>query len=237
MANGVRWSGCGDQHLVHARSDLIRELAARIHLLKLNHPTRVAIDGIDGAGKTSLADELVKPLRSLGRPVIRASIDRFHRNRAERYRRGEESPDGYYRDSFDNDALVNALLSPLGPAGTRRYRTAVFDYRNDKPVTQQVETADGGAVLLFDGVFLLRPELVRWWDFSVYLKTSFGTALERVVARDASMFGSSSATRKRYETRYQPGQRLYFAEAKPEESANVVIINDDLSRPRIVSDK
>ena len=218
------------------RSAVIRELAARIHSLKLQHPIRVAIDGIDGSGKTSLADELVEPLASLGRPVIRASIDGFHRTRAERYRRGEESAEGYYRDSFDNTALVTALLGPLGPAGTRRYRMAVFDYRDDKPVTQQAETADRNAVLIFDGVFLLRPELVCSWDFTVFLKTSFATALERVVSRDASMFGSSSAARKRYATRYQPGQHLYLAEATPERFADVVIVNDDLSRPRLVSD-
>ena len=217
------------------RSELIRGLAVRIHSIELDHPTRVAIDGIDGAGKTSLADELVEPLTSLGRPVIRASIDQFHRNRAERHRRGQESPDGYYHDSFDYAAVLAALLGPLGPAGDCRYRTAVFDFRADKPACQRIRTAERSAILLFDGVFLLRPELIQSWDFTVYLKTSFSTALKRVVDRDASMFGSGSAARKRYETRYQPGQRLYLAEARPEESANVVIINDDPARPRVVS--
>ena len=47
---------------------------------------------------------------------------------------------------------------------------------------------------------------------------------------------SGSAARKRYETRYQPGQRLYFAEATPERFADIVIVNDDLSRPNLVSD-
>ena len=205
-----------------------------IHLLEVQHPTRVAIDGIDGAGKTSLADELVDPLKELGRQVIRASVDGFHRPRAERYRGGESSPAGYYHDSFDNAALTSALLEPLGPAGDCRYRTAVFDFHSDKPVHQPVRTADRHAVLLFDGVFLLRPELVRSWDFTVFLKTSFANALERVVTRDASMFGSRHAARDRYRTRYQPGQRLYLAESDPEQAAKVVVINDDLSKPKLV---
>lgn len=206
-----------------------------IHALEFQHPTRVAIDGIDGAGKTWLADELVEPLTALGRQVIRASIDGFHRPRSERYRRGETSPEGYYRDSFDNDALTSALLKPLGPAGDRRYRTAIFDYRSEGSVRQRVRTADRGAVLLFDGVFLLRPELRRSWDFTVFVKTAFATTLERVVSRDSSYFGSSSAARDRYETRYQPGQRLYLAEASPEQFAHVVIFNDDLSKPRLTT--
>ena len=215
------------------RSAVIHELACKIHALEFQHPTRVAIDGIDGAGKTWLADELVEPLGELGRPVIRASIDGFHRPRSERYRRGEASPEGYYRDSFDNAALTSILLEPLGPSGDRRFRTAIFDYRSDGSVRQRLQTADRCAVLLFDGVFLLRPELERFWDFKVFVKTSFASALERVTTRDAPMFGSRHATRDRYLARYQPGQRLYFAESMPEQSADVVIINDDLARPRL----
>lgn len=231
-----RSSSCfEDRQPVSARSDVIRELTAKIHSLKLGHPARVAIDGIDGAGKTSLADELVEPLASFGRPTIRASIDGFHRSRAERYRQGQDSAEGYYRDSFDHAALEAALLRPLGPAGSRRYRTAIFDHRADRPVRQELQTADSTAVLLFDGVFLLRPELVHLWDFTIFVKTTFAIALERVVSRDASAFGSGAAARDRYESRYQPGQRLYLAEADPEQHADAVVINEEVSRPRIVS--
>ncbi len=92
------------------------------------HPLRVAIDGIDAAGKTTLADTLVQPLEARGKPVIRASIDGFHRPRAERYRQGTDSPVGYYDDSFDYTALRDALLRPLGPGVRQRLlrRTAIL---------------------------------------------------------------------------------------------------------------
>ena len=38
------------------------------------HP-RVAIDGVDGAGKTTLPDELAPVIEGAGRGVVRASID------------------------------------------------------------------------------------------------------------------------------------------------------------------
>jgi len=38
---------------------------------------RVGIDGVDGAGKSTLADELRDRLASSGRPVIRATVDGF----------------------------------------------------------------------------------------------------------------------------------------------------------------
>ena len=110
-----------------ARMNALNHLAALIAAIKLPHPVRVAIDGIDAAGKTTLADELVAPIEARGRPVIRASIDGFHRPRPARYERGANSPEGYYHDSFDYAALRAALLEPLGPRGNRAYRRAVFD--------------------------------------------------------------------------------------------------------------
>jgi uridine kinase len=81
------------------RNVVLNELAMRIAAVRRSHPLRVAIDGVDGVGKTTLADELVAPLQSLGRDVIRASIDDFHNPRSIRLRRG--GAEGYYFDSFE----------------------------------------------------------------------------------------------------------------------------------------
>jgi uridine kinase len=61
---------------------------------------RVAVDGPDTAGKTTLAGELAEGIAGR-REVIRAGIDAFHRPRADRYQRGSLSPEGTYHDSFD----------------------------------------------------------------------------------------------------------------------------------------
>ena len=113
------------------RLQLLKELSDRILRLVRPHPIRVAINGVDCAGKTTLADELVAPLENRGIPTIRASIDRFHNPRAYRYRRGRESPEGYYYDSFDYNAVKSFLLDPLGPNGDLNYRPAMFDGRTD----------------------------------------------------------------------------------------------------------
>lgn len=110
--------------LSNARFAMLETVATQIVARHLDHPVRVAIDGPDGAGTTVFADELADFVRKTGRPVIRASIDGFHSPRAERSRRGELSPIGYFEDSFDYDSLCSLLLAPFGPNGDRRYHPA-----------------------------------------------------------------------------------------------------------------
>ena len=93
------------------------------------------------AGKTTLADQLAVVLRAQGREVIRASIEGFLLPRSLRYRRGEDSAEGCYHDSFDFDALHRVLLDPLGPAGDRRFQQAVYDTGTDTALSQPVTTA------------------------------------------------------------------------------------------------
>ena len=87
-------------------------LAERIVGINCPHPVRVAIDGVDGVGKTVLADELAETLSCCGRQVIRASVDGFHNPRSIRHRLGQNSPEGYFRDSFNYSALTTLLLTP-----------------------------------------------------------------------------------------------------------------------------
>src|SRR5438270_6622337 len=109
------------------RDELLDRLAAEIECVPTAHPLRVAIDGRPAAGKTTLADELAVVLRARGREVIRATIEGFLVPRSQRYRRGIDSAEGCYHDSFDFDGLHRVLLDPLGPTGDRRFWRAVYD--------------------------------------------------------------------------------------------------------------
>ena len=216
------------------RGEALATLSERIHGLTETHPPRVAIDGIDAAGKTTLANELAPLLEARGRPVIRASLDGFHRPRAERYQRGPDSPEGYYLDSFDYAALREKLLLPLGPGGSRMFHRAIFDFRTDSPVTTPAEQAPANAILLMDGVFLLRPELDALWDYRIWVEVGFTVALNRAMQRDLALFGSAEEVQARYRTRYNPAQRLYLASARPRERADAVVRNDDPAHPSLL---
>ena len=63
-------------------TSLLCRIAATIVALHPERIIRVAIDGVDGAGKTTLADALAPVVAAQGRPTIRASVDDFHHPRA-----------------------------------------------------------------------------------------------------------------------------------------------------------
>jgi len=209
-------------------------LATLIASVRTDHPVRVAVDGIDAAGKTTMANALVQPLSLLGREVIRASIDGFHRPRRLRYMRGKDSPAGYYYDSFNHEAVILYLLQPLGPAGDRLYRTSAFDHLTDTELTSDKSAASENAVLVFDGVFLLRPELNPYWDFRIFIDVSIEVAKERAVRRDCKWMGGETEARRRYEMRYYAGQRIYIDKCDPLNLADVVVGNDDPMAPILI---
>lgn len=192
---------------------------------------QVAIDGIDGSGKTTFADELAMTLRAGGRTVVRVSVDDFHCVHAVRYRRGRGSAEGYWLDSFDYPNLRRSVLDPLGPGGSRWYRTAGHDLRTDAVLDAPWHCAAPGSVLVLDGVFLHRDELHGGWDLSVFLDVPAEVAVARTAQRD----GTDPDPTHPSTARYVQAQRLYFEACAPWRRADLVINNEVLERPRLVS--
>jgi uridine kinase len=216
------------------RGEFVSRLAKAISSVTTTHPLRVAIDGPPASGKTTLADELAVVLRAQGRDVIRATIDDFLVHRAQRYRRGRYSAEGCYFDAHDRAALCRILLDPLGPGGDRRFQHAVFDTDTDTPSFPPASTAPADAVLLFDGVFLLRPELIDRWDLRIFVSVPFEQTVDRATHRGTALAGSTADTaeiERSWRNRYIPAQQLYFAIARPTDHADIIVYNDQLHRP------
>lgn len=212
------------------RDELLGRLAEAVGSVTVAHPTRVAIDGPPAAGKTTLADELAIVLREQGRDVIRATIDDFLFPRAQRYPRGEFSAEGCYHDAHDHDALKRVLLDPLGPGGDRRFQPAVYDRATDAVLSPPVTTAPTDAVLVFDGVFLLRPELVDRWELRVFVSTALEKTVDRAVVRERRV-STRADIERRWRERYIPSQQFYLATAQPTQHADFVVHNDEPQRP------
>jgi uridine kinase len=204
------------------RAELLDGLAGRV---PVGRRVRVGVDGRSGAGKTMLADELAGVLAANGRRAVRASVDGFHRPRAERYRRGRHSPTGYWLDAFDDDRLTSALLEPFGRG--QPVRTAVHDVRTGAALDLPPTPVGPEDVLIVDGVFVHRDELAPYWHFSIYLHVDLAVSLQRIAVRDSLPAETTG--------RYTGANQLYLQSCDPLCRAGVAVDNTDLDAPRLIN--
>lgn len=213
------------------RDDALACLAAQIPIAPPNGDcTLVAIDGRDGAGKTTFADELAAKCRQVkSRNVIRISIDDFHNPRDIRYRRGPKSPEGFWLDSYDYERFRTDVLHPLGPGGSRRYQDRSHDLASDEiiPFEPRLD-APPSSVVIIDGIFLHREELAGAWAMSIFLDVSAEICAQRMAVRD----GGAPALVP--EDRYFGGQKMYLESSTPHSKATFVVDNSRLDELTIM---
>jgi uridine kinase len=220
---------------VSGRVEVLAELARVVLGVVRPHPVRVAIDGCSAAGKTTLADELAQALGArTERAVIRVGLDYFKRAVESRTTYPPDSPESYYLDSWDYAAIRDRLLAPLGPGGSRRYRTAVMDLPARTVVDGPTLLAPDDAMLIADGVFLQRPELDPYWDLRIYVDVGFEEVLRRGIERDQRWMGSAADAEHRYRVKYIPGERRYVDEVRPRDRAQVVVGNANVDAPTLL---
>ena len=161
----------------------------------------------------------------------RASVDGFHRPPAERYARGRTA-DTFDRDQYDHDAVRHRLVGVFraGEPWTR----AVFDVEQEGAMHAQPEPGAGpDAVLVVDGIFLHRPELVDLWDLDVWLEVPFEVSVARGNARFGEVDAEAADPAAAVNARYVDGQRLYLAEVGPASCAQWVLDDTDLAAPAL----
>jgi uridine kinase len=188
----------------------------------------IVVDGADGAGKTTLADELAPLLPT----SVRASLDDFHHPRAHRHALGRTGETVWER-GFDYPALRRELLDPWRRGVGSSYRRRWHDLATDthvEPEDPPGRVPEGG-VLVVDGIFAQRPELGDVWDFVVYVDVPDDVRVARMAARD----GVSSDHDHPDQRRYLDAQGIYRRNCRPRESADVVVDNTDPARPVVTT--
>ena len=187
----------------------------------LDRPSLVAVDGVDGSGKTTFARLLSDACARRGRTAQVVHLDDFLNPEAIRYGRGRTSPEGYFLDSYDLASFTTKVLDPLGLGGNRTIVPRAFDHHTDMPVNPPPVAVPPHAVVIVEGMFLHREELRSRWDLSVFLDVPFAVTARRMALRDGTHPDPEHPSLRRY----VEGQRLYLSRCRPSQRATYVIQN------------
>ncbi len=217
--------------LEHTFENLLDEIRSR------KQPDKalvVGISGIDLSGKTEFANSLAEYLASQKLKVVVLHLDDFHNPRAFR-NSGTDPVDNYLNRNFNLDLLIKEILVPIREKRSLFASLTLLDLMSDQYSIQKRFSVDQDTIVLFEGIFLFRPELAAFIDYRVYLEISFEEARRRVSIRDIPIYGLEMM--QRYETKYWPAQKKYLAEYPPRQTADMIIDNNDWQQPRIISQR
>jgi len=167
----------------------------------------VAIDGLDGSGKSRVASALAAACAADGVPATLLHVDDFRRD----LDFGGLDPAAeaalYYERYFDLAALDQELAGRAG---------------GESPLT------------IVEGVLTLRVPAVAAAAPLIVLTVSTGEARRRILERDRAKGRSDEEITRRIDHRYFPARDRYRAECDPEARAAAVVDNEDWRAPRVV---
>ncbi|NYG59162.1 uridine kinase [Nocardioides daedukensis] len=196
-------------------------------LVEVGRPLLVGVDGPDGAGKSHFARALAHELAGRGRAVQDASVDDFHHPRAHRHALGR-TPETVWTRSYDYRAICRELLDPWRRGSGTPYSPTWHDLDSDQPLTA-AQTVPERGILVVDGVFLQRPELIDRWDLTVYLDVPPEVTVARMARRDGTPEDPAHPDQRRYLL----AQEHYRTTCDPLGAADVVVDNADWQQPAI----
>lgn len=158
-------------------------------------PVLLGVSGIDCSGKTTLAKALLERASGEGIAAKLVSVDDFIIPQADRFSTGQPVTD-YFEHTFDQNEFA-AQVERLKQSG-------------------EVQLVIG------EGVFLFRRELVGIWDQKCWLEMSIERAVRCGSVRDAELFGSPAQAKAEYLNRFMPAHEHHLQRDNPAATADFV---------------
>lgn len=196
------------------------EVLRRMHNRPVkDRPFIVALDGLSGAGKTTLVQKLEQEFHKHGCKVTIFHIDDHIVERKKRYDTGYEEWYEYYSLQWDVEWLRENLFERLH--NNVGEITLPFYYKTSDTYSTNRIAIETDSIVLIEGIFLQRKEWRHYCDFVIYLDVTREKRYERVRNRD-TYIGDEQEIVGKYNRRYWPGEDYYLKTENPLEQADMI---------------
>ncbi|MDE6626767.1 MAG: uridine kinase [Lachnospiraceae bacterium] len=182
--------------------------------------TVIGIDGLGGAGKSTISEKICAELEDSDVHIILLHIDDFIHVREVRYNLAYPDWQCYYDLQWRYDYFIE-IINKIKSGTDNHIRVELYDKDNDCYAVQCYDVIEK-TVVIVEGIFLQRKELQGIFDYMVYIDIPEEIRMKRVLKRD-TYIGNEQQIIDKYENRYFPAERKYVNEYRPNESADYVI--------------
>lgn len=185
-----------------------------------NRPFVVGVDGLSGAGKTMLVNNLeIKMKRKY--PIIVIHIDDHIVKKNQRYSTGNEEWYEYYFLQWDIDMLKNILFEKIYN-NSSTLMLPFYNNVNDK-ITDKLISITSESIVIIEGIFLQRKEWRCYYDYVIFIDCPMEIRRGRALNRD-KYIGDFQKRLDKYERRYWIGENYYLEVENPIENADRVYV-------------
>lgn len=196
------------------------ELEKHLAQFHESRPIMIGIDGLGGAGKTTITKQIADELKRQQYEVLVIHLDDHIMAHSKRYDTGNEQWYEYYYLQWDVDRIIEELFEPIHQHASTITLT-YYEQTSDTHV-QQMKTVSRNCIVLIEGVFLQRIEWQAYFDLTFFVDCPFEVRRERVLTRDRYI-GHEQKILRKYEKRYWPAERYYCQQINPHERADMLI--------------
>jgi uridine kinase len=189
-------------------------------LEKVDRPYIVGIDGLSGAGKTTITEDIKNELQTEGYRIVVIHIDDLLEERAKRYNTGNPEWFEYYMLQWDVQYIKESLFEAVHQK-KNHIHLKLYNMENDQCYSNIIDLKHS-TLILIEGIFLQRKEWRAFFDYVIYLDCPREERYQRVLQRD-TYIGDMKERLNKYERRYWLAEDYYFKEENPLENSDIVL--------------
>jgi len=184
------------------------QLISSINLIPKKQSTLlIGVDGCGGAGKSTLANKLKDKCSN----VTVVHMDDFYLPTSQIIKLSpEKKPIGA---DFDWKRVLNQVLKPISQNQEGQYQR--YDWEKDD--LAEWHTVPIGGIVIVEGVYSIREELVNKYDFTIWVNCPREIRLLRGLERDGEV------SRDMWENNWMISEDIYVNEHKPYGRADLVV--------------